>query len=115
MKFLNCIGATVCSEILSDTNDAVYVELDDSYMTCRTGIQDTWGNNWANTITESLKDKVVENCKFLDANADNMRVRIVLDPLKVISYNAIQLCNLEAEFKSYKIDVILNVLVQSFV
>ena len=41
--YLNRISATVCSEILSGTNDAVYVELDDGYMTCRTNIQDTRG------------------------------------------------------------------------
>jgi len=100
--YLDRISATVCSEILSATNDAVHLELDDGYMTCRTGIQDTWGDNWSHGITETLKDNVIENCKFLDAKADKLWVRIILYPLKVISYNAIQLCHLEAEFKSYK-------------
>jgi len=103
--YLDHITATVCSESYSGTDDTIYIELDDGYKTCRTSIHDTWGNNWATGYTETLRGDVIEDCKFLDANAENLRARVLFDMHRdgwALGYDGIQLCDLKAEFKSYK-------------
>eukprot|EP00091_Calanus_sinicus_P025396 TRINITY_DN967_c0_g1_i11.p1 TRINITY_DN967_c0_g1~~TRINITY_DN967_c0_g1_i11.p1 ORF type:complete len:650 (-),score=100.52 TRINITY_DN967_c0_g1_i11:469-2394(-) len=103
--YLDHITAKVCSDYYSGTDDTVYVELDDGRKKCRTGNLDTfWGNEWATGSTETLRDNLVEDCKFLNANADKLRARIVFDHMQdgwALGYDGIQLCNLKVQFQSY--------------